>query len=290
MARLPMRLKQKFMEFFKNLASSFYKPAFYSATLQKPVSYSFKNFFLFALILALILTGVYSFIYFPKIKTFLDNVVTQGIDAYPDGLKIEIKNGSASANAPQPYFVKLPGFFAGNPNQLENLFVIDTNNEFSTEKFNEYKTLVVLNKSSIAAFDNKDQIKIIPLKDVKDFILDKQTVNSFYEKVKPWFKSVYPIFLFGSFLLVFLMISMHLVYLFFGALLVWIIAKIKGIKMGYWKSYQAGIHLIMPVILITTIIGFFGFRFPFLFTLLLIIMAILNLENIRTSAKIEHTK
>jgi hypothetical protein len=46
----------------------------------------------------------------------------------------------------------------------------------------------------------------------------------------------------------------------------------------------------IPVILITTITGFFGFSFPFLFTLILIMMAVLNLENIKTSTQIENGK
>jgi len=281
------------MEFFKNLANSFYKPDFYSQVIKKPVSYSFKNFFLFALILGLILAAVCSFIYIPKIKIFLDNVGTQIVNIYPSELKIEIKNGVASANVQQPYFIKVPAFFnqgSDKTKQLENLIVIDTNNEFSTEKFNEYKTAAVLNKSSITTLDNQSGLKVLPLKDVKSFSLDKQMINSLFDKIKPLFKFVYPVFSVGAFIAIFLGISLHLVYLFFGALLIWIIAKINKVQIGYWKSYQVGMHMMMPAILITTVTGFFHFTFPFFLTLLIILIAVFNLKNIENPTQIEPAK
>jgi hypothetical protein len=72
-----------------------------------------------------------------------------------------------------------------------------------------------------------------------------------------------------------------LVYLLFGALLVWLTAKIKGVKISYGKSYQIGMHLMTSVIIITNIFNIIPTRFiiPFLFTILLILSAVLNLRK-----------
>ena len=72
-----------------------------------------------------------------------------------------------------------------------------------------------------------------------------------------------------------------MIYLLFGALLIWLVAKIKGLKIGYKKSYKAGMQLMTADIIIISILGAISpkLTFTFFFSILLVISAVLNLNK-----------
>jgi len=274
------------MKIFSDIKNSIYGPDYYNELLSKPASYSIKYFIKFALLMSLVMAVVSAFIFIPNIKTFLDNAELKLISNYPKNLEVAVKNGQAFANVQQPYFIKMPQSLKNNPGnnsfQAENFIVLDTENKFDLEKFTSFKTWLVVNKDTVSYMDDKNNqgITVQPLKDAPDFVVNKDLVVSLVGKIKPFVKFIYPIVIIFVFLTSMFVLAWHLVYGFFGALLVWLAAKMKKIKISYMKAYQLGIHLMTPVIILSLILIFLKFDFPFLFTLLLILTAVINLKNI----------
>lgn len=284
------------MEFFKNIQRSIYDPEFYRGLLAKPFSYSLKYFVLFCLLITLVATIYLSFSLLPRVSNFLENINPTVLNYFPDDLEIVIKDGVASTNVPEPYFLKLP---FGVPEDIEmrpdihgygieNLLVIDTRSDEATlEEFKSYNTLVLLNRKTLMHYD-ENQVAIQSLADMPDFKLDKGVISSLLAKIVPYFRLVGPLFIIFVFVGYFAFVFVgKMLYLLFAALLIWLIAKVKKVDIGYKKSYQLGLHLLTASILYQVIFGLILniSKIPFLFVGLIIILAIINLRPARVSAE-----
>ena len=95
------------MKIFKNIKNSIYSPKFYKELLEKPFSFSFKYFAIFALTISLFVTIIFSVIYIPGIKFFIDEFGYNVIDYYPEELQVTIKNGQVFTNVQEPYFIQV---------------------------------------------------------------------------------------------------------------------------------------------------------------------------------------
>lgn len=272
------------MNIFIKIKNSIYNPQYYKEILSKPLSYSIKYYLLFSLIIAVIFGGIIFIKFFPTAKMLVEKG-NQLTNYYPQELEIIIKDGKASANnISEPYFVKIPeeaNSEINNGKVLENILVIDTKNNFSLEEFNNYKTVALLTADSFVYENQQDGVVIKQLKDIKDFKLNRSVVDGFINKIKPFFILLYPlvalVILFG----VFVASIVKLIYLFFAGLILWIVFKMADIKIDYKKSYQLGIHLLTLPIIVESIIAIIPFEIPipFLFTILLIILALINIKK-----------
>ena len=101
------------------------------------------------------------------------------------------------------------------------------------------------------------------------------------DTLKPYFAILYPFMFVGIYIAGYAMVMLKMVYLLFGALLIWLVAKIKGIKLGYRKSYIVGMQLVTGAIIITSVLSLISTKltFPFFFSILLIALAFLNLKK-----------
>jgi len=271
------------MKFFKNIKNSIYNPNYYNSVIAKPFSSSLKYFLLFILLLTLLTTIILSFTTIPKIKFFIDTVSKEILRYYPDELEIVIKKGKVSTNVQEPYFIKIS---SNSKNILvQNILVINTKTPFSLENFKDYKTACLLTEENLVCYDENQAIKISPLTNIPDFKLNKLIVSSFLTKIQPFFKLFYPLFILALFMIIFIASLWRMIYLFFGALLIWLVAKIRKIDIGYKKSYQLGLYLMTTPFLINFLIKYalkplgVPLNIPYLFTIVLIVMAVLNLKT-----------
>lgn len=269
------------MNIFKEIGNSIYNPAYYKSIAEKPLSYSLKYFFFFALIVALVFSVFYSFVFMPKIQSFLDFAANKLINYYPSELVVTVKDGQASANVDQPYFLKAPQALKAEENSkdFENMLVVDTQNQFDMQAFTSYKTLALLNKDTIALLDENGAVKIQTLKDVPDVVINKSAIEGLFGKIKPLFRFVYPLAALGLFLAGYAGVILKFIYLIFGALLVWAVSSVKKNSLGYKKSYRVGLHLVTGPIILALLLGFAHYNFAFLFSLLLILSAAFNLSG-----------
>lgn len=274
------------MNIFRKIQNSIYNPSYYDEMAEKPFSSAFKYLLMFALLFALVFTVVVTIKSAPIVK-MLSDVAPEVANYFPEDLVIMINDGKASTNVQEPYFIKIPddwkGEFkedSGQPN-IENLFVIDTKNEFDLNSFASYKTIALLSVNSITYVEDSGKISIVPLSGIDEFLLNRDVVAGLVEKVRPFIALLYPLIFVGAFLIGYLMVISKMFYLLFGALAIWLVAKVKGLKIGYKQSYKLGMYLITGPIIITSFLTLIShkFTFVFLFTILLVIMAVLNLKK-----------
>lgn len=268
------------MEFLRKIGNSIYDPAYYQELLEKPFSYSVKYFAGFFAIFALLLIVGFSLFYFPRIEVALNDGVRMVVDSYPEELVVTMKNGALSTNAQEPYFVKFPATMDENKSQADtfkNLITIDTKSEASVDNLSKYETMVLVTKNYIIYQKDNGQIVTQPLENISDVVIDKAFVNQFVEKYSPWLKLLFPFFVIGLFIFVIFLLIFRLCYLFLAALLIWLVAYIKKVEISYGKSYQLGLHLMtLPLIIISP---FTFINFPFAFSLLLLILAFVNIKK-----------
>lgn len=273
------------MNIFTKIKNSIYNPKYYGEVLEKPFSYFLKYYLLFALLFSLVFTIVVTVMFIPVVK-FLSDDALQMANFFPQELVVNFKNGKASTNVQEPYFIKVPEYLkSNNANtsiaKLDNVIVIDTKDKFDIDTFYSYKTFMLLTSDSIVYTNQNGQISINPISAAKDFTLNKDVVMGFANKIKPFFVFLYPIVFVFAYIVGFLIVISKMIYLFFGALLIWLVAIAKGVKLGYKKSYKLGLHLMTAAIIITSILTAISnkFTFTFLFSILLIISALINLKK-----------
>ncbi|MEW5805363.1 MAG: DUF1189 family protein [Patescibacteria group bacterium] len=268
--------------FILEIKNSVYNPVYYQELLQKPFSYSLKYFLKFFLILAFLATLGFAFFGLPKVKVFFNEVFLGLRDYYPAELALYFKNGQVVSNVVEPYFLELPASFKkeleNEDYQFENFLVIDTFNEFSLSKFEEYQSLAWLTRDSVVFVDEQAGVRILPLEELPDFVLNQRTVEDFLSQVQPvvnlalnW---LIPVVFIGFWLIG----IWNLFWLLILALLVWAIAKLKDLKINYAKAYQFGLHLITLSMVWQLISLVFWIRVPFVYSLLALGLTFVNLK------------
>jgi len=271
------------MKLCQNIKSSIYNPAYYNEILSKPFSYSLKYFLSLVCLVALIATIIFSFSTLPKINKFINEIGLKALSYYPDNLEITVKNGKVSTNVSEPYFIKIPAELKNSnrgtitkpaAGEIENLLVVDTKNPATIDLFNGYKTAALLSRDSFAYYDN-GAVKIQPLRQEFNGVITKAKVSMAVNKITPYLK-ILPIVL-APIIFIFSFIGFvltKLIYLIFGALIIWIILKAMKKDAGYGKAYQLGLHAItLGVILEAVVFRFYpNLEFPFLFTFLMLVV------------------
>ena len=207
---------------------------------------------------------------------------------YPDDLEIRMVNGTISTNAEEPLAIPFPESWRTQQERSampENLLVIDTTKSIALEDFAEKKTSFILGKNTLGAWDQqKGKADIYDLGGKSgegSLLLTKEKYAMFVSRVSSVLQKV---FLFGIFLLpVFFYVAYwigYLIYLIFGAAIVWLVAKQRGYVLSYRDAYKAGIYLLpVPLVydfFVMVLSDFPHVRVPFLFTAFLVAMALRN--------------
>jgi hypothetical protein len=288
------------MNFFRTIKKSVYNPGFYEEVLRKSFFSSLKYFFTLSLLLSAVIACC-SIFFIPKALDFVDKAGDVLLTYYPSELVVTIEDGKASTNVEEPYFLPIPidwGSGDINSKEIEHLIVIDTDTPFSTSQLYEYNTVVLLTKEALVTRDSDTgKIEFIPLNNIPNIIIDENLIATHINKFEPIVKTFVffvPVFIFIGMVFVFLF---RLVYLLFGALVIWIIAKVKGVRIGYGQSYRAGLHLMTPGLLFFAVFMsaflLFDLRvdgIPFFFTVMLAITAWFNIEKATSKKRNENGK
>lgn len=266
------------MNFLKTIQNSIYSSTFYKTLPNK----SFKQSIIYFLLLILLLTtirlitsaGPLLFEAPRAMRDFAANI----INCYPKDLEIKITNGKVSINSHEPYFIP----FCGQPDNNKNFAVVDTQNQFSQTKFDEYKVVVWMTKDSVVYKKNDYETNSYSLAQVKDFKLNEGVLNSFYDKLTPYFKFVGPLLLLLALIGIYLSYDVRLIYLLVIALIVWLTSKAFKQNLSYGQSYKIGLHAI-TLGLIVELITLLTYRwthfngFPFMVTILTLTVITVNL-------------
>jgi len=281
----------KDMNIFTQIKNSIYNKDYYkNVVLIETPKESVKYLARLCLVVALVACIILAFI-IPPVFKIVKIGVSSFATSYPNDLTLSIKNGEATINQPEPYIVKTPGYLT-NINKSkkplpENVVVMDTTEPFDLMKFKEHKTISLITKTEIAIVQpDTEEMRIIPLYKFGNIEIDKNWVlnkEKIIVELLPWIMfSLIPLIYVGIFLGIF--VGM-LITLFFYALIVWLIFKIKKTDMSYHKSYQIALHASTLIILLSIITAPLGFMNFFIKVLLLGIVVFINFNEHPTLTK-----
>lgn len=220
--------------------------------------------FLAAFILALVLSARPSFYIFKDVYPLAQNleskVLTLVDEVYPLELEIKIKNGTASTNVTEPYFITI------RQETLENLFALKADDQSTRSRvrllaidtkgkaddFERYQSLALLTESSIVYY-NDDKVNIYPLREVQDLTLDQKIIK---EKIRQINKNniignIASIgILLAPFLILLAILIFQLIAFLFLTLVVYLMVRINQLKTGFKNifRYTAAIAFITTLI------------------------------------------
>lgn len=273
------------MNFFKNILNSLYSPSFYASIPQKTFGQAISYFLLLILLLTVLKSASPIYNYLSSGQKQVSNFLNQAINFYPEELKIKIKNGKVSTNVQEPYFIPLTLNLDRKTSSV-NLAVIDTKTPFSTAQFNKYQTIAIawITSDSVVTRDDKGQIRIYDLAQVSDLTINKQLVDTLLTKITPWFKLITPLVVTGILFGFFLLNALRLIYLLILAILVLLLTKIIKKPLSWRNSYKVGLYAMTLGFFVEIALGWFRLSgFPFMFTLITLLVVLVNFLNIPES-------
>ncbi len=256
------------MNFFKKVASSVYSPEFYSQIPKMTLGSVLGYFFLLLLVVELVMFGKsmpeFMFGFSGKIKSTISEV----IDTYPSNLVLTIKDGALSTNVKEPYYLM---------DKTNNKFaVIDTKTAYSADQFKKYNVPVWVTKDTVF-YQDSDQIKSNSFVEMKDMVVNKELVNSFSAKISPWIPYFGPVVMIFALVTLYALQSFRLVYGFFLALLILLVAKMTKKSLTYKESYKVGIFAMTLPFILEALNTYIGWKaFPFTFTIIALIVVGVN--------------
>ncbi len=268
------------MNFIKKIGQSIYSPQFYSQIAQKSLGSALGYFFLFCLILTIIQVSILFFtLNFAHFQPTLETEFAKIVSLYPSELVVTITKGTVSTNVKEPYVISVPGDIAP-----ENIITIDTKTPFSAAQYRDYQTPIWVTKNAIF-YTSNNELKTVDLSKVSDFRLDQATVTTFAGKVTPWLKFVMPVVLFIMFIALYIANIFRLVYLFFLALLIMLATKLMKKSLSYSGAYKVGVYAMTLAFFVDSLAPLFRtVNIPFLFTLVSLIIVIVNFYSLPATA------
>jgi hypothetical protein len=277
--------------FLRQIQRSIYDPEYYSSVIIPGTNGdSVKYYLKLVALLALVVTVIVSILFLPRLVPLVRQGGEKIINYYPEGLEIYIKGGKASTNMVEPYIMPMPkDNNLDNKIGLKNLFVIDTKTPFSIEQFEKYNTAILLKQDAVYYYGsyenqggklNRGQTNFESLSKVPDITINKALASRFLSELLPVVKFLVPLLVPIIFLWVCLVLVWLLVYLFFASLFVWIVARIRRFPLTYGQAYRVSAHAItLPLIVYCLLFPVFWPLPPFVLTLVLVILAHLNLKK-----------
>jgi hypothetical protein len=287
---------QKLITFLYSFKQTFTSPTYYADIIQARFSFSLKFYFTYFLLYTLVATTIVSLRIFLPFGSFLETVPGNINRMYPSELEITIEDGVLSTNVVEPYFIPMTVFnpliesfdehVLGETAGPQNVVVIDTGAYL--EAYEGYDTFALITDTDIIYTNDDGNREVVSLKDIDSLTVNKSAVSKILTVVEPYMQTIVPI------LIVFFFVFMSIVFPAFGllyilwiGLLVFVSAKLWNVPVGYSKSYQMGLHL---VVIPTTIFGLLGlfditYTFPFRDTVIYLILATFIFRSIQKATK-----
>jgi hypothetical protein len=272
------------MNFFRKIRNSIYSPAFYSNIPQKSLGSAIGYFLLLSLFLTIIQSISPIWKFSTTGQTEIKKFVDQAKNFYPSGLEVKVQKGKVSTNVQEPYYISLPKDKNRTAEDNQNLVVIDTKTPFSVEQYNQYETFAWITENSVIT-KSENKIQINDLSKTSNITINKTFVMSLINKFSPWLKLITPLVIIGILIGIYITYAGRLIYLFFLALIVWLLAKLFKKPLTYGGSYKIGLHAVTLGFIADLLFGWIHFPgFVFMFTLISLAVVLANMlskpENI----------
>ena len=271
--------------FIEHIQKSIYGPDYYREILDRPASFSWKYYGSFAMMLALIMTILYSIPIVPAVSNTLHDFPKNFSAYYPEELEVRIVNGHATTTAPEPYYLSLPQMFKStmaSDTDITSLGVIDTKSPPLLETFRGYHAFFWISANAIVLRDQDGGIRVNPFDTTLNYTVNKQGLMGIVGRIEPYFKFVAPMLVAAIFIAMLIAFAINLIYLAFSALFVWAMVRIMKRSWSYGTTFRVCLHattlpLLMSVVL--SLVNLDAGSLPFFSTILLLGVVYVNIKN-----------
>lgn len=280
--------------YFTTLAKSSSSLDYYSKVIAAPLTFSFKFFFSSAILYAFFTSLYLGFTVLSPLKGMLSILPSQLADIYPKDLEITINQGQVSTNVEEPYYLpieRVTDFLNNLKHQIKGVttarptyfLVIDT--AASADDFFGYQTFILITKNNLVYYNDSGRAEIVPLSDIDGFTLNHQMVQTFFQKLVPIFKLIWPFLniLLLLVLLFFLPTTLFSLTLGLSVILI-MFARLIKLNLQFTQVMQIVMHLSVPILLFTGLLHLVGLPinlrfYPIILTLLSSLIVILSLKE-----------
>jgi hypothetical protein len=271
-------------QLFTAIQKSIYGPEFYRELATKPLSYSWKYFSAFALIIVIFLTIVSSVPLVTKANKAVREFPQKFFAYYPDDFEFIITNGVLTTNATEAYIFPIPPSLLAlaQKDGISTLAVFDTKTPFSLEQFNAYHTLVWVGGSQFVYRDKNTSVRVQQFDPKTNVTVNEGVLRKIESFVSPYYRLVGPLIVLVIFIGLFVALGFNFVYLLFGALFILVLFRVMKKEFTYGQCYQIGLHaMTLPVlvhlVLSITPLAFVGL--PFTSTMIMLVVVYLNFRD-----------
>lgn len=248
--------------FFYVFKNSIVSPKYYNDILKTKLEFSIKYFVFLSFILSLIFTSIISIRGVPETKKGIYAFVEQIKTSYPDDLIVDFKDGSWEINKEEPYIIPMPKVPGTTTEEIpqRNLIVLDKKG--TIEDLETYDTLSIMNETNFVFKDQTGKITAQPIKNIKDFSLDKATVISEldnlnkYLRILPYFVPVFIL----TFDFLFNYIGKGILNTILIGFLIYILSLIRKEKISYKSACQIVMHTMTVPLMIELVLRFTEFN------------------------------
>lgn len=272
------------MKFLHTIKKSIYDVDFYNTAKMERNGVAMKYYTLFIMLMVCITMIPLALNFRVSLHSYpqgIDNIRSQIVDIYPDELVLNFKNGKVSSNVEEPYHIPIPG--ALNAKNPKNLITINTRESITSTDFDRYDTAAILGHDAIWIYnsqENKIEIQKFDSFSKESIIINKQKATEWIDLILNIGKKIiFLVIILLPFILFAFIWVKYIVYLLFGAIVILLIAKARKTNLTYGQAYKIGLYLItLPILYSTLTMGPLTILdVPFGFTLLLIMVAFINL-------------
>lgn len=280
----------KFLKtFFNTIKESVYSPIFYANLSNVSFKSAFGYFSFLALFLSLLQV---LFILKPILmdtKPQIEKLINNVVSAYPKELQVKLQNGQISTNVTEPYYIFM------DKTQNNVLAVIDTKTKFSVQQYNNYRALIWINKNAIYYQKGQGQLETIDLANAKNLIINKSSIQALIQKFTPYLVYVGPAIALIAFLGLLLNYVLRLAYLLILAGLIILGGRVIAKFFTFKEAYKIGLYSLTLGLLVEAFLNIIYplthlHGFPFMTTVITLIVVGVNFGKIKNTAIVEKTK
>ena len=265
--------------FFSRIRSSFYDPNFYNGVKSQPLKQALYFLLGLCVIGALAISIKVAVVFTPMVKDFLDGSFLNSI---PAELEVVIKDGKASTNVFEPYYISVDGK-EESTEKFKNILVIDRSGGDSIDLLEKHRAFAVLTETRLfVQKESGSEIRVLSLSNFPNMTISRESVAGLLQKYRVY---AYPVMALGLVVAIvgitLFSFGFYAFMLLLFALAVLIIAKVKKVSLSYAECYKIGAFAIGPAIVadvIKDILGIHQYSWWLLFSLFVIVV-FLNVQK-----------
>ena len=231
---------------------------------------------------------------YPVVRDLENRVTALADEVYPEDLEIKIKNGIATTNVTEPYYLvvrqetlnSLLSLREDDQNTVSKIRLLAIDTKGKAEEFEQYQTLALLTQTSLV-YNSDDKVNIHSLREIEDLTINKTIILA---KIKEFNKeynigNLLNIFVLAAPLLIVLGIFSSHIYLFlFMSIAVYIMVRITQVQTGFKKTYRYTVAIgFLPIFLwnIASFVPIIGRNLSLTRTMLTIIILVIAYLGIK---------